>query len=248
MSLQGKVAIVTGSGRGIGAACAVLLAKQGAKVVLNYLRNQEAAETLLQRIKEAGGTATIVQADVMSEEGANLLAKTAIDAYGSIDILVSNAGPLFGPIPFEHLTWDAFSDNLIKDMKATFFSTKAVLQTMIQNHYGRIVYIGGMGSKRPNPSFVHHGSARAALTTFAQYVAKEMGPNGITANVVAPGLVETDRTTDFPEWREHIASLTPVQRIATPDDVARVVAFFAEDEKGFYTGTFFPVDGGLNMG
>jgi 3-oxoacyl-[acyl-carrier protein] reductase len=248
MSLQNKVAIVTGSGRGIGAACAKFLAKEGAKVVLNYYRNRESAEATQAAIESAGGVAIVVQADVMTEAGAKSLAQSAMERYGSIDILVSNAGPVFGAIPLEQLTWEAFSDILNRDMQAAFFSTKAVLDTMVQNRYGRIVYIGSESSARPTPGFAHHGSARAALSTFARYVAKEMGLKGITANVVSPGMVDTDRTKQHTEFIQRVSRFTPVGRIATPEDVAKAVSFFASDESGFYTGTYFEVDGGLHLG
>lgn len=248
MSTKEKVAIVTGSGRGIGAATAIQLAEQGAKVVLNYLNNRDAVEEVQQEIKDLGGQSIIVQADVMTEEGANTLAQSALDNYGSIDVLVSNAGPLFQPISLENMTWDDLSGNIDQDMKAAFFITKAVLKTMSENHFGRIIYIGSGSSEKPTPGLAHHGSARAALTSFAKYVAKEMSSKGITANVVAPGMVKTDRTMHSPEMMEQVAAFTPVQRIATPSDVARVVSFFANDEEGFYTGVSFPVDGGLNMG
>ncbi len=248
MSLQDKVAIVTGSGRGIGAACAAHLASQGAKVVLNYYQNQEPAQALLRTIEASGGTATVVQADVMSEEGANLLASVALQTYGSIDILVSNAGPLFQAIPLEQLSWTAFSDILNRDMQAAFFSTKAVLASMIENRFGRIIYIGSASGVHPTPGLSHHGAARAALAAFAKYVAKEMGPKGITANVVAPGMVETDRTKQLSKLKQQISTFTPVGKVATPQDVARAVGFFAADNAGFYTGTYFPVDGGLHLG
>ncbi|WP_240378151.1 SDR family NAD(P)-dependent oxidoreductase [Bacillus piscicola] len=248
MSIQGRVAIVTGSGRGIGAASAVHLAKQGAKIVLNYLNNREAVEEIQQKIDNQGGESIIVQADVMTEKGADSLAQAALDNYGSIDILVCNAGPLFQPIPLEKMTWNDLSDNLNQDMKAAFFITKTALKTMTDNHFGRIIYIGSGSSKKPTPGLTHHGSSRAALASFAMYVAKEMSSKSITANVVAPGMVKTDRTMHSPGMMEKMASFTPVQRIATPNDVARAIGFFANDEEGFYTGVYFPVDGGLSMG
>ena len=243
--LQGLSAIVTGSGRGIGAATAVELAGRGARLVLNYLNNADAAEQVRAQITAAGGQAVIVHADAGTEEGAAALADAAIATYGGIDILVSNAGPLFRPIPIIEMTWDDLGGNLNADMKCAFFSTKAVLPTMIDRQRGRIVYIGSASSRRPSPGVAHHGSSRAAIAAFAQYVAVEMGRHGITSNVVAPGMVHTDRTANFGAVTSHIGNMTPVGRIATPEDVARAVAFFAGDAEGFYTNTYFPVDGGL---
>ena len=243
--LQDRSAIITGSGRGIGAATAVELARRGADVVLNYLHNAEAAEGVCHQIRTAGGRAVVVQADATTEQGAQALVGAALASYDHIDILVSNAGPLFRAIPISDMTWDDFSAILDQDMKSAFFTTKAVLPTMIERRYGRIVYIGSLSSKHPTPGVAHHGSARAALATFAQYVAVETGRHGITSNVVAPGMVHTDRTAALGEITSCIAAMTPVGRIATPQDVARAVSFFAGDTEGFYTGTYFPVDGGL---
>lgn len=244
-SLQGLSAIVTGSGRGIGAATAIELAGRGARLVLNYLHNAEAAEGVCRQITAAGGAAVVRQADAATQAGADTLADAALSAYGGIDILVSNAGPLFRPIPIIEMTWEDLGGNLDADMKCAFFSTKAVLPTMIERGRGRIIYIGSASSRRPTPGVAHHGSSRAAIATFAQYVAVEMGRHGITANVVAPGMVQTDRTAGLGEITTHIGAMAPVGRIATPEDVARAVAFFAGDAEGFYTNGYFPVDGGV---
>lgn len=244
-SLHGKSAIVTGSGRGIGAATALELAKGGANVVVNYLHNADAAEAVQHQIADAGGTATVVQADVSTQDGANALADAALREFGRIDILVSNAGPLFRPIPVTDLSWDDLSGIVDQDLKCAFFSTKAVLPTMIEQHYGRIVYIGSVSSSHPTRGLSHHGVARAAVTTFAQSVAAEMGTHNITSNVVAPGMVQTDRTAAAGPMLERLAAMTPVGRIATPADVGRAVRFFAGDSEGFYTGIRMPVDGGL---
>ena len=245
-SLQGRSAIVTGSGRGIGAATALELAGRGAKVVLNYLNDADAAEGVRRRIADAGGTAIVVPADAATEEGTRALADAAIAEFGGIDILVSNAGPLFRGVPLTQLTWAEFGGNVERDLKCAFLTTQAVLPAMLDAGYGRIVYIGSTSGRHPSPGLAHHGAARAAIHAFAGYVAVETGRHGITANVVAPGMVATDRTAALDQVTAHLATLTPVGRIATPDDVARAVAFFAADTAGFYTDTYFPVDGGLH--
>jgi len=244
--LTGKTAIVTGSGRGIGAAIARQLAADGAQVVINYVSDADAAGAVHDAVTQAGGSAIVVQADAGSEEGTARLAEAAIEAFGGIDILVSNAGPLFRPIPLTEMTWQDFGGLLEADARCAFHSTKAVLPTMIEQGHGRIVYIGSASSGHASPGLAHHGSARAAVTTFARYVAAETGRHGITANVVAPGMVRTDRTAAAGPMLERIGAMTPVGRVATPEDVARAVAFFAGDDAGFYTGTVFPVDGGLS--
>lgn len=246
--LTGKVAIVTGSGRGIGAATATHLADLGADVVVNYLDNAAPAEEIRDRIHSIGRRATVVGADAGTQAGAESLVAAARNELGRLDILVSNAGPLFRPISLVDMTWDDFGGVVEQDLQAAFHSTKAVLPTMIANNSGRIIYIGSASAHNPTPGLAHHGSARAGLRTFAAYVAKEMGQHGITSNVVSPGMVRTDRTANAGDMTERMGAMTPAGRIATPDDVARAVGFFAADADGFYTGADFPVDGGLAAG
>lgn len=244
-SLDGRTAIVTGSGRGIGAAVAIELAACGTNVVVNYRSNAEAAESVRKRIADAGGEATIVQGDVTTAAGADALAQAAKQAYGRIDILVSNAGPLFRPVPITQLTWEEFGGTVDQDIRCAFFSTKAVLDDMVEQQYGRIVYIGSMSASRPSTGLAHHGAARAALTTFGRYVAEETGRQGIAANIVAPGMVRTDRTAAAGDTLAAIGEAAPAGRVATPEDVARAVRYFAGDPDGFVTGTVLPVNGGL---
>jgi 3-oxoacyl-[acyl-carrier protein] reductase len=246
--LTGQSAIVTGSGRGIGAAIAAHLADLGASVIVNYLHNEEPAITVRDGIRNDGGQAEVVQADAGTPEGARSLVSAAQEAFGRLDILVSNAGPLFRPVPLTEMSWDEFGGLVKADLSSAFNVTQAVLPVMIEQQFGRIIYIGSGSAHHPSPGLAHHGSSRAALTTFATYVAKEMAQNGITANVVSPGIVLTDRTAAASDAVTYMGSQTPVGRIAEPDDVARAVGFFAADSGGFYTGTNFPVDGGLTMG
>lgn len=246
--LAGQTAIVTGSGRGIGAACAIHLAALGADVVVNYVHDADSAARVADQIRSRGRRATVVGADVGTADGAQSLAAAAEAEFGRLDILVNNAGPLFRAIPLADMSWDDFGSIVTRDLQAAFFSTKAVLPAMIAQGRGRIIYIGSMSTHRASPGLAHHGAARAGVTTFAAYVAKEMGRHGITANVVAPGMVRTDRTAALGEMIARLDAMTPAGRIATPEDVARAVGFFAADAEGFYTGVNFPVDGGLGIG
>lgn len=246
--LSGRSTIVTGSGRGIGAAIAAHLAGLGADVVVNYLHNEDAAVSAAAGIRDNGGQAEVVQADASTPEGARALVSAAQETFGRLDILVSNAGPLFRPIPLTEMSWDDFGGLVNADLASAFNATQAVLPTMMENKFGRIIYIGSASAHNPSPGLAHHGSSRAALSSFAMYVAKEMAQHGITANVVSPGMVLTDRTAPAADQVALMGSHTPVGRIAEPDDVARAVGFFAADSVGFYTGTDFPVDGGLTMG
>jgi 3-oxoacyl-[acyl-carrier protein] reductase len=249
MNLNGKVAIVTGGARGIGAATSKLLAQRGAKVVVNYLRNKEAAEEVLAAIHALGGEAVAFQADVRDEQEVDSLVHFAKDSYsGRIDILVNNANIPFVMMPFSEMTWNDFSQKLHEELKSAFLMTKAVIPSMSEQKYGRIIYISAGLGKHPDSSMIAHGTAKGAVDTFAKYIAHEFGPIGITANVVAPGATETDATDFLPEQvKQAISSFTPMRRIGKPQDIAGVIAFLASDDSQFVTGTYTPVDGGFAM-
>ncbi len=244
----GKIALVTGGSRGIGRATASLLAKQGAVVVINYSARQDAAEDTARTIRADGGQAVLMQGDVRSrEQVAEIIAK--IDGqYGRLDILINNAGMPFTRKPLQDMTWEEFQQKLDDEMKAAFVLTQAVTPLMTRHHFGRIVYVGSGLSKHTSPNMAAHGTAKAALTQFARYVAAEYGPAGITANVVSPGLVRTEATAFRPqEFLTHVAGMTPLGRVADPDDIARAIVMYASDASGFITGTYVPVNGGSSM-
>ncbi len=249
MILQGKVALVAGGGRGIGAATAILLAERGASVVVNYLNNAATASQVIAKIHEHGGQAIAVQANIREQQQAELLIQKARDTYGRIDILVNSASPSGVIKPFGQMSWDEFALGITNELQATFMLTKAVLPTMEQQHYGRIIYIAGGLAKVPLiDGAISIGTAYNALVAFSKYIAKGYGPHGITANVVSPGMVETELSAKMPaEQKQHLAAVTPLGRIAQPQDIARVIAFFASDDSGFMTGTYAPVNGGMTM-
>ncbi|MBV9689284.1 MAG: SDR family oxidoreductase [Ktedonobacteraceae bacterium] len=250
MTLQGKVALVTGGGRGVGAATAKLLAARGARVGVNYLSNEHAAKAVVAEIIAASGQAQAIQADVRDARQVAQLVAEVVEAYGRIDILVSNAAMHSVLVPFEQITWEEFSQRVNDELCAAFNVTKAVLPMMERQQCGRLIYIASEHARGPAlPGSIGHGTAKAALVTFAKYLAYELGPRGITANVVSPAMVETERNAAFlPESvKQRVAASTPLGRVARPEDVARVIAFFADDDSGFMTGTYAPVTGGLGL-
>lgn len=248
MNLHGKVAIVTGGARGIGRATSKLLAQHGANVVVNYVSNQEAAEEVVADIKAIGGKAIAIQADVRdSKEISKLVDETKKKFGGRIDILICNANMKFAIKPFTEMSWEEFSQKLNDELKSAFATTKAVIPTMIEQKYGRIIYTSSGSGKSPSANFIAHGTAKAGLDSFARYIAQELGPHGITANVVAPGMTETDATAHMEQTRKSMVHLTPLGRIAQPEDVANVIAFFASDASRFVTGSYTPVNGGMMM-
>jgi 3-oxoacyl-[acyl-carrier protein] reductase len=254
-SLAGRTAVVTGGSRGVGAATSKLLAARGANVIVNYFNNKEAADKVVDEIKKdagiTGGGAIAIQADVRKQTQVEYMVGEAIERYGRIDILVNNAmvGRYFLK-QFLETTWDDFLEKFNDEIKSAYEVTRAVLPYMVKQNYGRIIYVATGSAKFPNPpGAIAFGTAKAGLVAFAKYIAQEFGRKGITANIVSPGLVETDQNAHFPaEIKQQYASLTTIGRTGKPEDVANVIAFFASDESEYMTGTYAPVDGGLVIG
>ncbi|GAA4560926.1 SDR family NAD(P)-dependent oxidoreductase [Planotetraspora kaengkrachanensis] len=244
----GRVALVTGASRGIGAAVARLLASRGMRVVVNYRSSRDEADDVVASIRSAGGRAMAAQADVRDEPAVLGMVEQIRGAMGEVEVLVHNALIPYAIKSFDEITWDELGGKLEQEMRAAFLMTKAVVPGMTTRGYGRIVYLGTVLSRRPRAGMIALGTSKAALSQFARFVAQELGPRGITVNVVAPGPVETTITDVFgQEFKQRHAAQTALGRIATPDDVARAVAFYAGDDSGFITGTTAPVNGGLAM-
>lgn len=246
---DGKVAIVTGGSRGIGAAAARMLGQRGARVVVNYVQNRDAAMGVVAAIEGQGGEAFAAQADVRDESQAAALVQAAVDRYGRVDILVSNAGPSFQPRSFADLQWSELISKVDGELHAAYALTKAVLPVMKQQRYGRLVYVASNVTRRPVPGMIHHAVSKSALITLVQYLAAEVGPLGITANIVSPSLVPTDHTAPrLGQAAERTIAGTPLGRLATTEDVAGAITFFASDDASFLTGVNTPVNGGQVIG
>jgi 3-oxoacyl-[acyl-carrier protein] reductase len=244
------VALVTGSSSGIGAATARLLAARGMRVVVNYLRSGAAAEEVVSGIEAAGGQAMAVQADVREVAAVASMTERVQAAWGGIDVLVHNALTPYAIKPFQDMTWEELGGKLDDEMRAAYVVTKAVLPAMTEQGWGRIIYLGTGLSRRPRQGMIALGTAKAALVQFARYLAQELGPRGITVNVVEPGPVEDTRIAadalDEEHKRQQVAA-TPLGRLAHTGDVAQAVAFYASEDNGFMTGTTAAVDGGMSM-
>jgi 3-oxoacyl-[acyl-carrier protein] reductase len=246
--LKNKVAVVTGSSRGIGAAIARLLASHGAKVAVNYTASREAGEKVVGDIVANGGRALLARADVTVRADVEAMVKSVEAELGPIDILVNNANMSFPVVPFVEYRWEDFERKLTSEMKASFFTCQAVVRGMVQRRSGSIVNVSSGLSRVPGPGFIAHSSAKSALDAFSKSLALELGPHGIRVNVVAPGLTLTDATSYQPKaMHEAVAAHTPLRRLAEPDDVAGAVLFFCTDEARHVTGTYLPVCGGSQM-
>lgn len=247
----GRVALITGASRGIGAAVARLLASRGMRVVVNYRSSRDEADDVVASIRSAGGRAMSARADVRDVSAVLAMVEQVRAAMGDeVEVMVHNALIPYAIKSFDEISWDELGGKLEQEMQAAFVMTKAVVPGMTARGYGRIVYMGTVLSRIPREGMIALGTSKAALSQFARYLAQELGPRGITVNVVAPGPVAETAIADAaldPEGKQDQAARTALGRIARPDDVARAVAFYAGDDSGFITGTTAPVNGGLTM-
>ncbi len=247
MQLAGKVAVVTGGARGIGRGIALELAKRGAKVVVNYNSRPDAADEVVQLIKQVGSDAVAVQADVSQMEPAQKLIKAATDFGGRLDILVNNAGltrdMLLAMMP--ESDWDLV---IATNLKSAYNCSKAALKPMMRQKYGRIVNITSVAGLSGNGGQTNYSASKAGLIGFTKSLAKEVGGRNITINAVAPGFVPTDLTNEIlSKIQADAIKATPLGRLGTVEDVAYAVAFLASDEAAFITGQVLSVDGGMVM-
>jgi 3-oxoacyl-[acyl-carrier protein] reductase len=245
--LAGKVAIVTGSSRGIGREVALELARQGARVAVNYRQGAEAAAEVVAEIAACGSEAIAVGADVATAAGAHSLVEAALAAYGTVDVLVSNAGITRDNLLLRMTEedWDAVLDT---NLKGAFHCVKAVQRTFLKRRAGRIIAIGSIVGLAGNAGQANYAAAKAGLVGLMRSVARELGSRGITANVVAPGFIDTEMTRALPpEAMDQALARIPLGRLGTPGDVAGLVAFLAGDAAAYITGQVFGVDGGLTL-
>lgn len=241
-----RTILVTGSSRGIGAATAKELAERGGDIVVNYHTSEDRAEAVVDSITDAGGEAIAVQADVRDPDAISELVATAESAFGTIDVLVNNANISFSRTPLLEHPWEEFRDKLVGEIRAAYNCTQAVAPGMLEQGYGRIVYVSSEATRTVRPGFGSHVTAKSALNGLARSVATELASEGVVANVVSPGPVRTDASADVLEqFEDQLIAETPMGDLAEPRDVARTIALFASDDASFVTGTHTPVSGGL---
>lgn len=254
MNFEGKVVLVTGASRGIGAAIAQAFAAEGATVIVNHLSNDAAAADVVARCKAAGGDAWAIKADVTSQDAVQSLVAQALDEAGRIDVVVNNA---FRPYSFDpqarqmfgELAWSDYQAQFDGAVGAAYNVCKAVLPHFRQRAQGSIVNIVSDLVERPSVPYHDYTTAKSALVGFSRNLAAELGPLGIRVNCVAPGLVYPTQGSSATreEFRESIIAATPLRSIAQPEDVAGPVLFLASEWSRFMTGQVLFVDGGLVM-
>jgi 3-oxoacyl-[acyl-carrier protein] reductase len=246
---MGRVVLITGASRGIGAATALLLAKNGYRVVVNYRSSASEAEGVVAKIAAAGGEALAIKADVTVPDEVTAMIDKINQRWGGTDVLVHNALIPFAITSFAELSWEQLNSKLEGELQAAFLITKAVVPGMVSRKYGRLIYLSANPSRHPREGMITMGTAKAALNQFVCYVALELAPHGITANLVAPATVDGTTVTKqlTAEQMRGLAAATPMGRLVRPDDVAKTVAFLASEDSGFTTGHYLPVNGGLAM-
>lgn len=244
-----KTVLVTGGAGGIGKAICLKLAADGCNVVLNFNSNHAKANDIVAEINKGDTSAIAVQADISTEEGILQLYQQAISKFKQIDILVNNASPRINPKSFKEMNWADIQKQLDVQLKGAFMLSQQCLPSMVENGFGRIINLSSQVVEgTPTPNWTAYAVAKSSLVTMSHYLAAEYGPNGITVNLVAPGMTETGMIGDLSEKAQLIvARQTPNRRLAMPNDIAASVSYLASQSASHVTGQTFRINGGMVM-
>jgi 3-oxoacyl-[acyl-carrier protein] reductase len=246
--LQGKVALVTGASRGIGAAAAKRLAQSGATVVINYHQNQEAAQKVLENIEAVGGQGIIFKADVTRKDQVEAMVAIVQQRWTAVDVLVNNAYFPFKVGQLHELSWESFHQAVEHELAAFHNCVQACLPGMAAKKAGKIIVISTRLAQQPLPRMGAYAAAKSALESMANTMAIELGPLGIPVNVVTPAFTLTDASMIMPEaYRERVRETRPLKKHLYPEDVAGAIAFLAGDESSMLTGSHILVTGGSHL-
>lgn len=247
MSDESKVALITGGSRGIGRAGSIKLAENGFRVVVNFQRNEEAANEVVRMVKDTGGDAMAVRADVKESEQVESMFKQVLDSWGSVDVLVNNAGIIHDSLLLR-MTEDVWDEVINTNLKGTYHCTKAALKSMVRSRWGRIINIVSVVGIEGNIGQSNYAASKGALIAFSKSIAKEVASRNITVNSVAPGYIATDIVDVLsPEVRDLILNRIPQKRFGSSEDVANVIKFLASDDASYITGETIRVDGGIEL-
>lgn len=245
--LTDRVALVTGSSRGIGRAIAVEFAASGADVVVNYHSNEDAAERVAEAVRDRGREARVVRANVADPEEAAALVDTATDELGGLDVLVNNAG-IYPRLTWEELTWDEWVRTLNVNVGGMFNVSKAALPDLLDAEQGVVINVTSMWSERGGTENVPYPVSKGAVDTLTLQMAARFAPEGLRVNAIAPGVIATDMNATQREDESYVEALTgmiPQGRFGDPEEVARVAAFLASSDASYVNGAIVPVDGAL---
>lgn len=248
-TLQGRVALITGASRGIGAATARLFAAHGALVGVNYYRSEDEAAQIVREIEASGGKALAVQASVDDPRQVAAMVKQVEEELGPIETLVMNAAPTkrFAFAPFLEFDWGVFQDMVLGELAGIYFPAQAVAPLMIRRKQGNLIAVSSPLSRMGWPGSLAHAAAKAGVDSMVRTLAVELGPHGIRVNAIAPGAVSTASNPMSEEAKQMNVALTPLGRVAEPEDIAGAIYLLALDEAKFITGSYTSASGGLQM-
>jgi 3-oxoacyl-[acyl-carrier protein] reductase len=243
-NLEGKIALVTGGSRGIGAAIAKRLAADGAKVAITYTKGADAAASVVKEIERAGGKALAIRADAADARAVKAAVDRTFETFGRLDVLVNNAGTAI-PKPFEEATLEEMDRVLDINVRGVYIATQAALKHMTSG--GRVIMIGSaVGERVAAPGLVPYAGTKGAVKMFTQALAREIGGRGITVNNVQPGPIDTELNPAAGDWAVPQKAATALDRYGRVDEIAAIVAFVAGPESSYITGANLTVDGGMN--
>ncbi len=248
--LNGKVALVTGASSGIGRATAEVLAANGARVAINFHRNETGAEAARAKIVSEGSSAIVLQADVTQAAEVQSLVDQTVAEFGPIDILVNNAGSLVERLKILELTEERWDEVIDLNLKSAFLCCQAVAGSMMERKTGAIINVSSIAGRTGGAlGSIHYSAAKGGLITFTKGLAKELGPYGVRVNAVSPGVIDTPYHEQFssPEMMKTYASQIPLGRVGTPPEVAKVICFLASDVASYLAGETIEINGGMFM-
>lgn len=246
--LKDQGALVTGGSRGIGRAIVKALAAEGAKVAFVYRTHQAAADSLVQEVAQAGGTALALQADVADASAAQQCAERVQKEWGRLDILVNNAGVIKDDL-FVRMEPEAWNLVLGTNLGGTVNFCRAVAYTMMKQRRGRIINISSVAAEHVNPGQCNYAASKGAINSFTKALAVELASRNVTVNAIAPGFIETDMSEAVRNKAgDVLKKLIPMRRLGLPEDIAKVAVFLASEDAAYITGQVLTVDGGLSLG
>lgn len=243
--LEGKIAVVTGGSRGIGAAIAKKLGTEGATVVVNYNSSHRQAQAIVDEIKAEGGSAIALHADISKPEPAKALIEEVLEKFGRVDILVNNAG-INRDRTFNKMSFEEWHDVIDTNLSSVFNTCKVALPAMLEHSYGRIINISSVIGQAGGFGQTNYAAAKAGMIGFTKSLALETARKGVTVNAICPGFIGTDMVNDMPvNAQETIISQIPMKKLGEPEEVAKGVIFICESE--YMTGHCLNMNGGLHM-